>query len=207
MGDVSPAPARQQPVELPAAGAPAERADAARNRAKVLAAARALLAEHGVEHVSIDDIARSARVGAGTIYRRFGDRSGLIRALLDEHERRLQDEILRGRPPLGPGAPAADRLGALLVAIADLAEQHDELVVGSETGRPGARFRIGAYAAWHQHATLLISDARPAADAPLLAHLVLAGVSGELQRYLRAEQRVGRRRMRRALTDLAKRVT
>ena len=51
-------------------------------------------------------------VGKGTLFRRFGDRAGLARALLDESERRLQDGFLHGPPPLGPGAPPRARLKA-----------------------------------------------------------------------------------------------
>ena len=55
---------------------PRERADAARNRARILAAAEELVAEQGIEAVSMEDVARAACVGTGTLYRRFGDRAG-----------------------------------------------------------------------------------------------------------------------------------
>src|SRR3954466_16430619 len=89
---------------------PRERADAARNRVKVLAAAEELFARHGPDCVSMEAIATAAGGGKGTLFRRFGDRAGLARALLDERERRLQDEMIRGEPPLGPGAAPRERL-------------------------------------------------------------------------------------------------
>src|SRR4051812_33163187 len=92
--------------------APQERADAARNRQKELAAGRKLFGEHGVDAVSMDAIAAAAAVGKGTLFRRFGDKSGLVAALLDDRERLLQGQILSGPPPLGPGAPAASRVRA-----------------------------------------------------------------------------------------------
>src|SRR3954468_13478436 len=49
------------------------RADAERNRQRIIAAARSLFAERGVE-VSVEDIAAAAGVGIGTFYRRFPDR-------------------------------------------------------------------------------------------------------------------------------------
>src|SRR5918999_1742853 len=111
--------------DLPLAGAPPPaRADALRNREKVLAAARRLFEERGVGNVAIDEIAREAGVGKGTVYHRFGDRAGLVIALVDDEERALQDRILRGPPPLGPGAPPADRLLALLDALVDLLERY-----------------------------------------------------------------------------------
>src|SRR3954463_12923529 len=108
------------PDALPIAEAtPRERADAARNRVKVLAAAEELFARHGPECVSMEAIATAAGVGKGTLFRRFGDRAGLARALLDERERRLQDDMIRGAPPLGPGAPPRERLIAFGRAILD----------------------------------------------------------------------------------------
>src|SRR3954454_3811127 len=59
---------------------PPERADAARNRRKVLAAAEELFAARGVAAISMDDVAAAAGVGKGTLYRRFGDKSGLASA-------------------------------------------------------------------------------------------------------------------------------
>src|SRR6516162_974624 len=95
---------KQVPEELPTHPRP-ERRDKTRNRAKVLAAAADLFATHGVESTTIDDIATRAGVGVGTIYRGFGDKGGLVAAILDERERELQDRLLSGPPPLGPGAP------------------------------------------------------------------------------------------------------
>ena len=76
-------------AELPLAdgGVARERADAARNRIKILEAAERLIEERGLANVSMDDVAREACVGKGTLYRRFGDRASLALALLDEHER------------------------------------------------------------------------------------------------------------------------
>jgi AcrR family transcriptional regulator len=59
------------------------RRDASRNRERVLEAARALFAERGL-NVTMDDIAASAGVGVGTVYRRFGTRDELICALFEE---------------------------------------------------------------------------------------------------------------------------
>jgi AcrR family transcriptional regulator len=59
------------------------RRDAERNRIRILASAKVLFAEHGVD-VSLDDIARHAGVGVGTVYRRFPDREALIDELLED---------------------------------------------------------------------------------------------------------------------------
>ena len=59
------------------------RADAVRNRAKVLEAARAAFAEHGAE-AQMEDVARRAGVGVGTVYRHFPTKQALGEALIEE---------------------------------------------------------------------------------------------------------------------------
>ena len=59
------------------------RRDAERNRQRILEAARVLFAERGLG-VSLDEIARYADVGVGTVYRRFPDKEQLIDALFEE---------------------------------------------------------------------------------------------------------------------------
>src|SRR6476469_266034 len=59
------------------------RADARRNRDQILAAAREIFAERGAD-VAMEEIARRASVGVGTLYRRFADREALIRAVFRE---------------------------------------------------------------------------------------------------------------------------
>ncbi len=179
-----------------------ERADAARNRARVLDAAEQLFAERGATRVSMEDIAKAAGVGKGTLYRRYPDRAAVAVAVLDQHERRLQQQLLTGPPPLGPGAPAADRLAAFYAAMVDLLDQHLDLILAAETG--DARFRTGVYAFWRVHLRVLLR----AADVPdpddALAEVLLAPLAGEFYRHLR-DRGLIRSRLVDTLTELAKR--
>jgi AcrR family transcriptional regulator len=171
-------------TELPVLGVGVvrERADAARNRERVLAAAERLFAERGVAQVTMDDVAAAAGVGKGTLYRRFTDRGGLAVALLDQRERQLQQAILTGPPPLGPGAGAADRLAAFVTSYLALVDRHLDLVLLSQTATPGARLRTGAHAFWRQHCIYLLQGAgAPVPD--LRADLLLAGLSAEQVRH------------------------
>ena len=69
---------------LPTVGTPApERADAARNRRKILDAAARIVSEDGPEAVTMNQVAHASCIGVGTVYRRFGDVSQLLWALLD----------------------------------------------------------------------------------------------------------------------------
>ncbi|WP_260478853.1 TetR/AcrR family transcriptional regulator [Kibdelosporangium aridum] len=163
---------------------PKERADAARNREKILEAAAKLFEKYGVTRVSMDQVAVEARVGKGTVFRRFGDKSGLAVALLDDRERELQQAILSGPPPLGPDAPADARLIAFVEAYAAFLDANVDLIHVSETASPGARYRIGSYQLWHRHVTILLAKARPDLDADYLAHAILAPLSADLHKAL-----------------------
>ncbi|TDC75583.1 TetR/AcrR family transcriptional regulator [Streptomyces hainanensis] len=88
----------------------AERADAVRNREHLLSTAREMIAEQGVAKVTMDGLAERACLGKGTVFRRFGTRAGIFRALLDADERHFQEQVLGGPPPLGPGADPVERL-------------------------------------------------------------------------------------------------
>ena len=160
-----------------------ERADAARNRARILAAAERLFAERGATNVSMEEVAAAARVGKGTLYRRYPDRAALATALLDEHERQLQEHLLGGPPPLGPGAPPAERLAAFYDAMVDLIGRHLELALAAETG--AARFRTGAYGFWRAHMRVLLREAGMPDPRDVLAEALLAPLAAEFYQQLR----------------------
>jgi len=169
------------PLELPVVGTePRERADAVRNRALILAAAQKLFAERGVENVSMDAIACGAGVGKGTLFRRFGDRASLVRALLEEDEAAFQEAFIRGEPPLGPGAPPADRLVAYGHGVLDLLATHGDFLLAAETGLPGIRFRSSPYAAHRAHVVTLVRAGAPELDAGYTADALLATLGAEL---------------------------
>jgi AcrR family transcriptional regulator len=160
-----------------------ERADAARNRARVLAAAERLFAEHAGREVTMEQLAAAAGVGKATLYRRYPDVASVALALLDEHERVLQDRLLSGPPPLGPGAPAAERLAAFYGAMVELLERHGHLALAAETG--ARRYRTGAYRAWQLHVGALLAEAG-LGDCAALVDAMLAPVAPDLFAYQRA---------------------
>ena len=177
------------PVELPVVGqAPRQRADALRNRERVLATAARLFEERGAENVSMDAIACAAGVGKGTLFRAFGDRAGLAGAVLGEYESRLQDDVIRGPAPLGPGAPPVDRLAAFGTAYLAFLEGHSSLVLSAEGGLPGARFGTGPFLFYRAHVVMLVRQALPDAPRPrveYLADVLLAALSAEFFLYQR----------------------
>lgn len=178
-GQRATASAHSRPLDVLGQESRHERADAAANRQKVLTAAGRLFRERGVDRVTMDDVAAAAGVGKGTLFRRFTDKSGLAAALIDDRERRLQARILSGPAPLGPGAPAATRLDAFVVAYFAHLRTTLDVVRLSETASQGARFRIGSYRFWHRHVELLLTEAG-AADPSYGADAVLAVLAADL---------------------------
>jgi AcrR family transcriptional regulator len=182
---------------------PAERADAARNRARVLAAAAELFrSRDDPRAVTMDDIARAAGVGRATLYRRYPDVGSIAEALLGDHERELQEQLLRGAPPLGPGAPPAERLAAFYEAMAAFLDRHLPLVLALDAG--AARFTVGAYGFWRAHVrSLLVEAAVPDPDA--LVDALLAPLAAEVFRFQR-DSGVTPAQIADALAHLARRV-
>ncbi|MFI1355621.1 TetR/AcrR family transcriptional regulator [Streptomyces sp. NPDC020898] len=190
------------------AGVTAERSDAARNRARLLEAAALLVAERGPEHVTMREVAEAAGVGKGTLFRRFGDRDGLLLALLDEAEADFQEAYTTGPPPLGPGAPAAERLAAFGCAL--LGRITTDADLGAALGRQVPYARRAASdsgRSFHGHLSTLLSQAGLDSDHDMLAHALLAFLSFEAADHLREEHGVAVARLQATWVDLIRRLT
>jgi AcrR family transcriptional regulator len=181
-----------------------ERADAARNRERILCTARRLFAERGVSCVSMDDVAEAAGVGKGTLFRRFGSRAALALALLSEDEERLQEGFIRGEPPLGPGAPARERLIAFGEARLEMLDKHAELLEAAEAG--AAHYASAPIAAHRLHITLLLGELDPSCDAELLAETLLSALSADLFIYLRELREFPLERVKAGWRELVERI-
>jgi AcrR family transcriptional regulator len=153
--------------------------------------------------VTMDDIAKAAGVGRATLYRRYPSVAAIAAALLGEHERALQQSIISGPPPLGPGAAPADRLAAFYAAMVDHLEHHSHLAQGAEHG--AARFDNGAYLFWRAHVRLLVVESGRSKDADVLADSLLAPLAPDV--YLWQRRRgAGPRTIARGLATLAEAV-
>lgn len=195
------------PTELPVRDSePHERADAARNRRRIVAAAERLFAREGVANVSMDAIAAEAGVGKGTLFRRFGDRASLARTLISEREAGFQDDLIRGAPPLGPGAPPVERLVAFGTGLIRFKAEHSELFCAAENGQDGMRLRGSPYLSYRQHVRMLIEEADTGADADYLADVLLAALSAELISYLSGVAAMPLERVERGFENLVRRL-
>jgi len=96
------------------------RRDAQLNRERILDAARAAFAEHGLD-VGVDEIARRAGVGMGTLYRRFPTKQSLVHAIFEARLDQLQPVIERARASSDAWEGFVD---IILATVAQQAEDH-----------------------------------------------------------------------------------
>ncbi len=174
----------ERPV-LPVGTPRAERADAARNRLLLLATAREMIAEQGVEKVTMDALAERAGLGKGTVFRRFGTRAGIFHALLDDDERAFQEQVLSGPPPLGPGAGPVKRLVAYGQARIGFLLEHYDIARAALDGTQPIPVGEGTISRVHIH--MLLGQANlGAADLDMLAVQLTAALEGPFLLYMSA---------------------
>jgi AcrR family transcriptional regulator len=171
------------------------RADARRNRERVLEAARRCFADDGLE-AQIFDIARAAEVGVGTVYRHFPTKEALVGAIAEDHFDRL---AASARDALGDPDPwagfsrflrdsaqrqAGDR------ALAEVMAAEPEVMCDAANRRPDLHEALAELVRRAQEAGRLRSDLVPA-DVPMLicgiGRATLAGSKGPTmspRRYL-----------------------
>jgi AcrR family transcriptional regulator len=164
----------------------AERADAARNRRAILQATEDLLTRFRPEQISMEQVAAAAGVGKGTVFHRFGNRVGLMTALMQERAYALQEAVENGPPPLGPGAPAGERLLAFFDAVVDVVARNKGLLAAlghAVTAAPRSAHDRGdghpLHRAWHAHVQALIAAERPDLDADATADVLIGALTSD----------------------------
>jgi AcrR family transcriptional regulator len=187
-----------------------ERADAARNRQAVLDAAGRLFDDAAdVGAVSMDDIARAAGVGKGTLFRRFGDRAGLLLAVYDSRLGGLRAAIENGPAPLGPSASARTRIPALLNAIVDFKLANRRLALALEQDQSGGAptlYTSAQYVGTHRLLVELLAEVIDQKDASWFAYVLLAATRIDLIDHLATTENISARRLRADLTSLVDRI-
>lgn len=179
-----------------------ERADAARNREAILAAATVLLDGEDALDVSMQDIAVAAQVGKGTVFRRFGDRTSLVQAVIEPRVAALRHAVESGPPPLGPGAPAPSALHAYLDGLFDFVWANRGLIRALEHLGPHIYYANDASQFWIAELTRRISIALPDADASYLAHAVFTALRADVLEYLVSVLGMSPGRIRRGIHSL-----
>lgn len=184
----------------------AERSDAARNRERLLLAARDLIEQDGAAALTMDRLAEHAGVGKGTVFRRFGSRAGLMLTLLNDSEAAFQARFLFGPAPLGPGAPPLDRLIAFGAERIAYVVEYGDLVLAAANASRG-RFEVPAVALWNRHVEMLLRAGGVESREPgLLAGSLTATLDPERLLHLIREHGVTSERLVASWRELVTRV-
>lgn len=168
----------------------AERRDAARNRVRVLEAARDLFEARGVSEVTMEEISAQAGVGKGTLYRRYPNKGLLCQALLDEPTRAFQAEVMRELA--ASDDDPLQRLELFFERLISFMESNLELLYGAHLSLyPADRLSHPAYD-WRRWTVLgLLREAvrrgelDPELDVEYLATALLAPLDVELYHHQR----------------------
>ncbi|HEY0499037.1 MAG TPA: helix-turn-helix domain-containing protein [Kutzneria sp.] len=150
------------------------RVDAVRNHQVIVQVAGDLLCHHG-PRVSMDAIAAAAGVGKGTLFRRFGDRDGLVRAVVDE--RTAQWWVQASQRAADVTVPARDRAIRLVDELFELIvlRLRPLMAAMEQTECTG-----GALPRWGARLAELIAEVRPSADAAFLAKVIIGSMRSEM---------------------------
>lgn len=183
------------------------RKDAVRNRAAVLAAADTLFARcANPEDVTMADIATAAGVGKGTLFRAFGDRTGLIRTLYAARLEPIENAVESGPPPLGPATPPLQRVPALLDTILRFKLDNRHLALALEETESGSPYQADHYDRSHRLLQGMLAQIPGFTDADFTAHALLAAVRADLIERLAGHEGLSRDTMRTQLANFTARV-
>jgi AcrR family transcriptional regulator len=134
----------------------APRADAQRNRRRLMETVQQLFAAGQFEAATMSEIAQLAGVGKGTLYRHFSDKAALCHALLDEAMRDFQARTLTR---LQQADPPLEKLLWFLGEALRYVDRHRLLLKeASEQGRQAQMLRHPAHIWWRQTIAGLLSQ-------------------------------------------------
>lgn len=174
-----------------------ERRDAAENRQRILTVARQLFATHGVENVTMYQIAKATGIGQGTLYRRYANKGELCFALIESSFSQLCDEIDRDLAQLALSQPYLAQLDHLLGQLVTFVEAQIHLLGAIEDAAIGhkrqEKFCSPLYGMIHQRVCRLLDSAIAAGEilplnSTFTADALLATLNIELYQFQRHQR-------------------
>jgi AcrR family transcriptional regulator len=150
------------------------RADAQRNRDRIVEVARALVRAKGFDAVSMDEVAKGAQVGPGTLYRHFPTKESLYDAVLEAWAGKVNAAV---DSALALDAPARVQLLTWLTDYAAMLTEHKGAAVRitAALGDPGSPFAVKCQTYLNANQRLidgLGSALRPGVEAMQISRLV-----------------------------------
>ncbi|MEU8587642.1 TetR/AcrR family transcriptional regulator [Streptomyces sp. NPDC048664] len=172
------------------------RKDAIRNKAAVFDAADRLFARQSPSGVTMADIAAEAGVGKATLFRAFGDRTALIRALYEARLEPVRQAVEEGPPPLGPATEPRVRVPALLDAVLCFKLDNRHLALALEQTGGDSPYGAEHYERWHALLRGALEGILGPDDADFTAHALLAATRADLVGHLAGDKGLPRQELR-----------
>ncbi|MFG1708428.1 TetR/AcrR family transcriptional regulator [Nonomuraea sp. M3C6] len=147
-----------------------------------------------------------AGVGKGTLFRAFGDRTGLIRALYAARLEPIMEVVEAGPPPLGPATPPLQRIPALLDAVLCFKLDNRPLALALEETGNSSPYQAEHYERWHSLLQAVLEQIPGLTDSDFTAHALLAATRADLVEHLAGQERVPRERMQAQLASFTAKV-
>ena len=151
-------------------------------------------------------IATAAGVGKATLFRAFGDRTGLIRALYEARLQPTMDAVEAGPPPLGPATAPLERIPALLDALLCFKIDNRRLALALEDTAGTGPYQAENYDHWHRLLHGMLEQIPGMTDSGFTAHALLAATRADLVEHLAGQEGLPPERMRAQLADFTARV-
>jgi AcrR family transcriptional regulator len=158
------------------------RSDAARNHELVLAAAHeVLLAADDPAAVTMDEVAAAAGVGKGTLFRRFGDRVGLLGAVQAEQTEAVLAKLDRA---LEREDDPVERAVLVMRSVLRFKLDNRAVTLALESAGAGSPYDNPGYDEWHARLEAEVVAARGRKSSSYLAHALLAATRSDLLAHL-----------------------
>ncbi|MFW5748835.1 MAG: TetR/AcrR family transcriptional regulator [Chloroflexota bacterium] len=175
------------------------RSDAMRNHRLLLDTARRLFAEHGVDAVSMTQIAQEAGVGKGTLYRNFDNKVDLCYSLLDETQRELQDTTLAH---LRQHPDPCQNLRWFVAQVLDFVIDNMELLTAGTDPAQAVALDMRAHLWWRQTIRNLLNQMQYAGDVDYVSDTIYVMLHVETVRFQQVSLEYSRDRIHQGLRSL-----
>lgn len=172
------------------------RRDAVENRERILAAARCLISELGIEAVSMHRVAQAAGVGQATLYRHYAHKGDLCRGLMQESGERAIEEF-ESFWRASVGRPALERLDGVIKRVVLLFEEKLPYLAAIDDACAGqlrtSKFKHPFYLQIHGIIAGLLNDAQtqgeiPPSNANFMTDAVMAALGPDMYQFQREER-------------------
>jgi AcrR family transcriptional regulator len=181
-----------------------ERKDAAEHRRIILEKAHSLFTEHGVDGVSMHQIAKSAGIGQGTLYRRYAHKGELCLDLMQESSQHIYDSIIQYIEE-NKAQPIKERLAMVLQFCLDFVDKYSNWLVSIQAptceGRQSLIYHSQLYKSLHSLICGLLEEAA-SKDPVIAADLILASMTPELFIFMHEDRGYSKEEIKQKLVSI-----